>query len=567
MEGLDGSLAAAIAVVHDLAEASVGDITPRDGVPSAMKEELERDALDGMCLRLADGGPGLAEAAASVRAMWGAYAAAASPEARLVKDCDKIEMCLQALEYEVEVSASGLRDPSAERYSWEGGWRGGVRVTQTRFAPPVLLDRALCASHSIALLSAHLLQWLRDRETTIHRAHIDHLYARVFRTATASLPLLRGHIRIAFLCFYVSPSLPARARARIGLQPLRPRCRARPSQADERCLDQFIDCVTPARLHTAFAKACLADIVRRRDDLLPPRLPGAGQDSAAPRAKAPRAPDDASTDTESDADEEPPGSQTRASSTARRRRSSRRRRLLNHGQGAGPTAASAAVATETARPAPVLPARLHLRSAESTASEAASLIASNGFVPGLATKLGLALARIAADDTSPAALAVAALDNGKPRALVAQALRVMRPLAGSRQGAGAPRLPASVAGAFVSPFGRDPADRSAEIPTGPDALGMPQNCGVGRCTDAQPRQSAARGTEGGRGGGARGDSPSSGGCARWWRFCGPSDEAAWGQGFASVTLPVPLLALLLVAAVMVGSVLGPGGGLEARAAV
>lgn len=103
-EGLDGALAAAIAVVHDLAEASVGDITPRDRVPSAMKEDLERGALEGMCLRLADGGSRLAEAATSVRSMWGAYAAAASPEARLVKDCDKIEMCLQALEYEVEVS-------------------------------------------------------------------------------------------------------------------------------------------------------------------------------------------------------------------------------------------------------------------------------------------------------------------------------------------------------------------------------------------------------------------------------------------------------------------------------
>ncbi|KAL3614207.1 hypothetical protein CASFOL_042281 [Castilleja foliolosa] len=44
-----------IAIVHDIAEAIVGDITPSDGVPKEEKSRMEQEALDEMCKVLGDG--------------------------------------------------------------------------------------------------------------------------------------------------------------------------------------------------------------------------------------------------------------------------------------------------------------------------------------------------------------------------------------------------------------------------------------------------------------------------------------------------------------------------------
>ncbi|CAN6727591.1 unnamed protein product [Malus baccata var. baccata] len=44
-----------IQIVHDTAEAIVGDITPSDGVPKAVKSRMEQAALDEMCLVLGGG--------------------------------------------------------------------------------------------------------------------------------------------------------------------------------------------------------------------------------------------------------------------------------------------------------------------------------------------------------------------------------------------------------------------------------------------------------------------------------------------------------------------------------
>lgn len=84
-----------MAVVHDIAEAIVGDITPSDGVPKEEKSRRERAAIDEMCKLL---GGGLA--ADEVKNLWLEYENNASLEANLVKDFDKVEMILQALEYE-----------------------------------------------------------------------------------------------------------------------------------------------------------------------------------------------------------------------------------------------------------------------------------------------------------------------------------------------------------------------------------------------------------------------------------------------------------------------------------
>jgi len=84
-----------MAIVHDIAEAIVGDIAPSDGVPKEEKSRRERQALDEMCGIL---GGGLR--ADEIHQLWNDYEENSSPEAKIVKDFDKVEMILQALEYE-----------------------------------------------------------------------------------------------------------------------------------------------------------------------------------------------------------------------------------------------------------------------------------------------------------------------------------------------------------------------------------------------------------------------------------------------------------------------------------
>ncbi|XP_052185473.1 uncharacterized protein LOC127797038 isoform X2 [Diospyros lotus] len=86
-----------IAIVHDIAEALVGDITPSDGIPKEEKSRREKTALNEMC-KVLGGGPRAEE----IKELWEEYENNSSIEANIVKDFDKVEMILQALEYEVE---------------------------------------------------------------------------------------------------------------------------------------------------------------------------------------------------------------------------------------------------------------------------------------------------------------------------------------------------------------------------------------------------------------------------------------------------------------------------------
>ncbi|KAH6818543.1 Metal-dependent phosphohydrolase [Perilla frutescens var. frutescens] len=86
-----------MAIVHDIAEAIVGDITPADGVPKEEKSRREQEALQKMCEVLGGG-----ERAQEIRELWMEYEENSSMEAKVVKDFDKVEMILQALEYETE---------------------------------------------------------------------------------------------------------------------------------------------------------------------------------------------------------------------------------------------------------------------------------------------------------------------------------------------------------------------------------------------------------------------------------------------------------------------------------
>ncbi|MCA9661572.1 MAG: HD domain-containing protein [Myxococcales bacterium] len=88
---IDRGRALAIAVIHDLAEVDVGDVTPYDGVSQEEKRRQEEAAIE----ELVGGLPGGDE----LRALWLEYEDQSSPEGRFVKACDRLDMALQAQRY------------------------------------------------------------------------------------------------------------------------------------------------------------------------------------------------------------------------------------------------------------------------------------------------------------------------------------------------------------------------------------------------------------------------------------------------------------------------------------
>ncbi len=85
---VDASRAALLALAHELGESYAGDITPVDGVSRQEKRELERAAID----RALEGHPDrdwFVE-------LWEEFEDGATPEARFVRQLDRLEMGLQA---------------------------------------------------------------------------------------------------------------------------------------------------------------------------------------------------------------------------------------------------------------------------------------------------------------------------------------------------------------------------------------------------------------------------------------------------------------------------------------
>ncbi|MCE9671421.1 HD domain-containing protein [Myxococcus stipitatus] len=89
---VDASRAVRIALLHDLGEAYVGDLTPHDGVAREDKHALERRAMERLVGKLPRG--------AEYLSLWDEYEQGTSLEARLVKQVDRLEMGLQACVYE-----------------------------------------------------------------------------------------------------------------------------------------------------------------------------------------------------------------------------------------------------------------------------------------------------------------------------------------------------------------------------------------------------------------------------------------------------------------------------------
>ncbi|KAH9772077.1 5'-deoxynucleotidase [Citrus sinensis] len=91
-----GNAYVSLGIYRILEAAIVGDITPSDGVPKEVKSRMEQEALNEMCKVLGGG-----MRAEEIQELWAEYENNASIEANLVKDFDKVEMILQALEYEM----------------------------------------------------------------------------------------------------------------------------------------------------------------------------------------------------------------------------------------------------------------------------------------------------------------------------------------------------------------------------------------------------------------------------------------------------------------------------------
>jgi putative hydrolase of HD superfamily len=91
---LDSSRASLLALVHEMGESYAGDITPVDGVSREDKEALERDAI----MRALEGH--------SDRewflSLWEEFEKGTTPEARFVRQLDRLEMGLQAALHEAE---------------------------------------------------------------------------------------------------------------------------------------------------------------------------------------------------------------------------------------------------------------------------------------------------------------------------------------------------------------------------------------------------------------------------------------------------------------------------------
>jgi len=90
----DASRAAILALVHELGESYAGDITPVDGVGPPEKLRLEREAI----LRALEGHPDLEWFVS----LWEEFEEGATPEARFVRQLDRLEMGLQAALQEAE---------------------------------------------------------------------------------------------------------------------------------------------------------------------------------------------------------------------------------------------------------------------------------------------------------------------------------------------------------------------------------------------------------------------------------------------------------------------------------
>ena len=98
---LDAERVLQMALMHDLGEIYVGDLTPQDQINPQSKHEQERRAVNQIFDNLPGGNTYIL--------IWEEFEAAISPEARFVRQIDRLEMALQACLYEHQ-GETGLQE-------------------------------------------------------------------------------------------------------------------------------------------------------------------------------------------------------------------------------------------------------------------------------------------------------------------------------------------------------------------------------------------------------------------------------------------------------------------------
>lgn len=96
---LDLSRCTRMALVHDMAEALVGDITPMDRIAKSEKSRREAETMDYFCEQLL-GKVGGGLQGEEIKKVWWEYELDETLEAHFVHDVDKMELLLQMVEYE-----------------------------------------------------------------------------------------------------------------------------------------------------------------------------------------------------------------------------------------------------------------------------------------------------------------------------------------------------------------------------------------------------------------------------------------------------------------------------------
>jgi len=93
LRGLDPLEAARIALIHDLPEAILGDLTPKQKKLVKGLRERELEVIKDLAKSMPE------EISSKYLEAWMRYSDKSDPVAKLVRDLDKLEMGLQALEY------------------------------------------------------------------------------------------------------------------------------------------------------------------------------------------------------------------------------------------------------------------------------------------------------------------------------------------------------------------------------------------------------------------------------------------------------------------------------------
>ncbi|KZP30463.1 HD domain-containing protein [Athelia psychrophila] len=146
---LDISRCVMMALVHDLAEAQVGDIAPRENIPKAEKRRLEAEAMHNFVHEMLHDSP----AAQKMMQLFQEYEEGETREARFVKDLDRFEMATQAAEYEeahsmrlqpfFDSSLPNIRHPEVKSWGEDLLKRRNTVVVDSR-PPPQVSSGSYC---------------------------------------------------------------------------------------------------------------------------------------------------------------------------------------------------------------------------------------------------------------------------------------------------------------------------------------------------------------------------------------------------------------------------------------